>query len=168
MAIEMAFLQRFGLLLGHPSYALSVVLAVLLLASGVGSWFSRGVLERLGGPRFVAYAVCGLVLAQILLLPHPAAFVTWPFAARVALVAVLVGSTGFLMGTFLPSGLERLKERAPSFVPWAWGVNGVASVIAPVISIGVGITFGNVLLLVAALPLYLLAGACLPPARVSS
>jgi spermidine synthase len=71
------------------------------------------------------------------------------------------------MGTFLPSGLERLKERAPSFVPWAWGVNGVASVVAPVISIGLGITFGNVLLLVAALPLYLLAGACLPPARVS-
>ena len=168
MAIEMAFLQRFGLLLGHPSYALSVVLAVLLLSSGLGSWFARAVFLRLGGPRFVAYALCGLILAQIVLLPRPATFVSWPFGARVALVALLVGSAGVLMGTFLPSGLERLKERAPSFVPWAWGVNGVASVIAPVASVGLGITFGNVLLLVAALPLYLLAGACLPPARASS
>jgi len=168
MAIEMAFLQRFGLLLGHPSYALSVVLAVLLLSSGLGSWLARAVFLRLGGPRFVAYALCGLILAQIVLLPRPATFVGWPFGARVALVALLVGSAGFLMGTFLPSGLERLKERAPSFVPWAWGVNGVASVIAPVASVGLGITFGNVLLLVAALPLYLLAGACLPTARASS
>ena len=37
MAIEMAFLQRFGLLLGHPSYALSVVLASLLFGSGLGA-----------------------------------------------------------------------------------------------------------------------------------
>ena len=164
MAIEMAFLQRFGLLLGHPSYALSVVLAVLLCTSGIGSWYSVRVVARLGGLRFVAYALCALVLAQILFLPHPANLVAWPFALRVALIVALVGSTGFLMGMFLPTGLERLKARSPSFVAWAWGLNGIASVMAPVLSVGLAITYGNTLLLVVALPLYLLAGACLPAA----
>ena len=165
MAIEMAFLQRFGLLLGHPSYALSVVLAVLLFTSGLGSWFSAGVVARLGGLRFVAYSLSALVLAEVMLLPHPADLVAWPFALRVALVVVLVGSAGFLMGMFLPTGLDRLKVRAPSFVPWAWGLNGIASVLAPLLSIGLAITYGNTLLLVAGLPLYLLAGACLPATR---
>ena len=167
MAIEMAFLQRFGLLLGHPSYALSVVLAVLLFASGVGSWCSANVVARLGGPRFVAYALCALVLAQVLLLPHPADLVAWPFVLRVALVVALVGSAGFLMGMFLPTGLDRLKTRAPSFVPWAWGLNGIASVLAPVLSVGLAIGYGNTLLLVIALPLYLLAGVCLPAAAAT-
>ena len=168
MAIEMAFLQRFGLLLGHPSYALSVVLAVLLLTSGIGSWYSAAVVDRFGGPRFVAYALCAVVLAQVLLLPHPADLVAWPFAMRVALVIALVGSAGFLMGMFLPTGLDRLKARAPSFVPWAWGLNGIASVIAPVLSVGLAIGYGNTLLLVVALPLYLLAGVCLPRATRAS
>lgn len=162
IAVEIAFLQRFGLVLGHPNYALSVVLAVLLFASGVGSWWARGILSRLGGLRFAAYALCGVVLAQVLLFPEPEVCVTWPFAVRVALVTVLVGGTGLLMGTFLPTGLERLKDVAPTFAPWAWGLNGIASVVAPVISVGLGITYGNRFLLVAALPLYLVAGACLP------
>ena len=164
MAIEMAFLQRFGLLLGHPSYALSVVLAVLLFSSGIGSWYSAVVVSRLGGMRFVAYALSALVLAQVFLLPRPAILVAWPFAFRVALVVALVGSAGFLMGMFLPTGLDRLKTKAPSFLPWAWGLNGIASVLAPVLSVGIAISWGNTLLLVVALPLYLLAGACLPTA----
>jgi hypothetical protein len=138
---------------------------VLLFTSGVGSWYSATVVTRLGGPRFVAYALSGLVLAQVLLLPHPADLVAWPFGLRVALVIALVGSAGFLMGMFLPTGLDRLKTRAPSFVPWAWGLNGIASVLAPVLSVGLAIGYGNTLLLVVALPLYLLAGACLPAAK---
>jgi hypothetical protein len=65
MAVEMALLQRFGLLLGHPSYALSVVLASLLFGSGVGSLYSSAILARLGGPRFTAYALCALMLGLV-------------------------------------------------------------------------------------------------------
>ncbi len=165
MAVEMALLQRFGLLLGHPGYTLSVVLAALLFASGLGALYSPAILARLGGLRFVAYALSGLLLVQFLLVPRPAVLVTLPFAVRVALVVVLIGSAGLLMGTFFPTGLVRLKERAGSYVPWAWGMNGIASVLAPILSIGVAITFGNTFLLVCALPLYLLAGALLPAER---
>ena len=62
------------------------------------------------------------------------------------------------MGTFFPTGLERLKSVSATFVPWAWGLNGIASVLAPILSIGLAITFGNTFLLVIALPLYLARG----------
>jgi len=39
--VEIAFIQRFVLFLGHPTYALTVVIFLLLLASGTGSLFSR-------------------------------------------------------------------------------------------------------------------------------
>jgi len=162
MAIEMGLLQRFGLLLGHPGYALSVVLASLLFGSGLGALYSARIVARLGGMRFAAYALCALVLAQLLLLPRPAVLVTQHFAVRAALVVFLAGTAGALMGVFFPAGLDRLKARSPSYVPWAWGVNGIASVLAPILSVGLAITFGNTRLMVAALPLYLLAGVLLP------
>ena len=161
MAIEMAFLQRFGLLLGHPTYALSVVLAALLFTSGIGPWYSAAIVARLGGLRFAAYALSALMLAEVLLLPRPADLVSWPFAPAGG--AGGAHRVGGLPHGHLPADRPRPAEgRRTVFVPWAWGVNGIASVLAPLLSIGVAITFGNALLLAIALPLYLLAGVCLP------
>ena len=39
--VEIAFIQRFVLFLGHPVYALTVVVFLLLLSSGAGSMVSR-------------------------------------------------------------------------------------------------------------------------------
>src|SRR5437867_12893339 len=39
--VEIAFIQRFVLFLGHPTYALTVVVFLLLLSSGAGSLVSR-------------------------------------------------------------------------------------------------------------------------------
>jgi hypothetical protein len=83
MAIEMALIQKFGLVLGHPNLALSVV---------------------------------------------------------------------------LPTGLERLKQVSPELVPWAWGLNGMACVVAPILAVAVSMTAGITALFLAAVPVYLLAG----------
>jgi hypothetical protein len=55
---------------------------------------------------------------------------TLPLAGRVAIVTVLVAPIGLLLGTYFPTGLERLKQVSPGLVPWAWGLNGMASVVA--------------------------------------
>ena len=39
--VEIAFIQRFVLFLGHPTYALTVVIFLLMLSSGAGSLMSR-------------------------------------------------------------------------------------------------------------------------------
>src|SRR5205807_9940018 len=47
--VEIAFIQRFVLFLGHPTYALTVVVFLLLLSSGAGSLTSRKLLAETRG-----------------------------------------------------------------------------------------------------------------------
>jgi spermidine synthase len=163
LAVEMAFLQKFGLFLGHPNYAISVVLASLLFTTGIGSLVSAVLLRRLGGIRFVAYALAFLILIErSFAFPLLPSMITLGFAARALLVAGLVAPIGLLLGVFFPTVLETLKTRAPAFVPWAWGVNGIFSVLAPILSVGVSTTWGVNALFIAAIPVYLLAAFALP------
>ena len=113
MAIEMALIQKFGLFMGHPNYALSVVLAALLLATGLGALFAG----RLAGPparqRFVSYALAAWSWPSTCCsCPRLHALVGLPFAARVAIVFALVLPIGVCLGTFFPTGLDRLKDEA--------------------------------------------------------
>jgi hypothetical protein len=163
MAIEIALLQKFGHFLGHPNYALSVVLAGLLLATGLGSLFCEKTLALFGEVRFVSYVLAALVLVEyFLVLPRLAGWVALAFAARCLITLSLVMPVGFLLGTFLPSGLERVKQGSGPFAAWAWGVNGIFSVLAPIASVAFSMTWGINALLLAALPVYLAAGFVLP------
>ena len=142
-----------------------MVLAALLLASGVGALNAPRIVRALGGVRFVAYAVSGLMLAEALLaLPQLSRLLALPFTARVALTFLLVFPVGVGLGTFLPTGLEDLKREAPDAVPWAWGVNGVFSVLGPVLAVAFSITWGMQALLLAAVVVYLAATLAYPEA----
>jgi spermidine synthase len=163
-AVEIALLQRFGLFLGHPNYALSVVLAALLVTSGAGALASPRLAGGTAALRWTAYAVAGVVLIErTLALPFLPRLAGLGFGVRVVVVFLLVAPIGFLLGSFLPRGLERLKAEAPALVPWAWGINGIFSVLAPVFAVGFSVTWGIEALLLAAIPVYLAAGWALPP-----
>jgi spermidine synthase len=163
LAIEVALLQEFGLFLGHPNYSLSVVLASLLFTTGLGSLFSAQIASRLGGVRFVSYALAGVVLLLYAFgLPLLPGLIGLPFAARVALVFALVAPVGVLLGVFVPSGLDRLKTDAPAYIPWAWGINGIFSVMAPILAVAFSMTWGIRALLLSALPVYLVVGWTFP------
>jgi hypothetical protein len=165
LGIEMAFLQKFGLFLGHPNYALSVVLAALLLATGIGSWCSAYVMARLGEPRWVGYLLALVVLLEYgLAFPHLPALIVLPFALRVALVFALVMPVGICLGVYFPTGLERVKSVRPELAPWGWGLNGMFSVVAPILSVGVSTTWGINALLLSSVVTYLAVGWALPPA----
>jgi spermidine synthase len=168
-AVEIALLQRFGLFLGHPNYALSVVLAALLVASGAGALASPRLLGGEAALRYTAYAVAGVILLErtlaFPLLPRLAGL---SFSLRVLVVFLLVAPVGFPLGTFLPRGIERLKADAPALVPWAWGLNGIFSVLAPVLAVAFSVTWGIEALLLAAVPVYLAAALALPGPASSS
>jgi hypothetical protein len=163
MAVEIALLQKFGLFLGHPNYALSVVLAALLLTTGVGSLSAAAIVRAARGVRFVAYALAAVVLAEYaLVFPRLPDGIGLPFALRACIVLALVAPIGICLGVFVPSALDELKERAAPFVPWAWGINGIFSVMAPVASVAWSMTWGINALLLSALPVYLVVGWSLP------
>jgi hypothetical protein len=163
LAIEVALLQKFGLFLGHPNYALSVVLAALLFSSGLGSFLSSWTVRTLGKLRFVAYPLALLILGECALaFPRLEAMARLPFGIRAAIVIALTAPIGICLGTFLPTALERLKVEAPELVPWAWGVNGIFSVLAPVLAVSLSISFGITALFLSALPIYLLTAFAFP------
>ena len=163
LMVEMALLQKFGLFLGHPNRALSVVLAALLIASGVGALGSSALMARLGSLRWISYALCGVVLLEYLVLfPRLGAWIEWPLATRIGVASLAIFPIGALLGTFFPWALGQLKDAAVPFVPWAWGLNGIASVIAPIVSIGVSMTWGIDVVLLAALPVYLIVAMTAP------
>ncbi len=162
LAAEIGFIQKFSLFLGHPYYALSVVLAGLLFFTGIGSLLS----ERWASTPAALLKV-SLLLAVVLALLSLAtsgwltANLTLPFAARCLIVMMMLAPVGMLMGTFMPSGLELLKAEQPALAPWGWGINGIFSVLAPIVGIAIATTYGTTVLLLAAIPIYLLGAAAL-------
>ena len=66
-----------------------------------------------------------------------------------------------LLGIFMPWGLDRLKETSPALAPWAWGINGIFSVLAPVVSVAFAMSWGSGALMLTAIPAYLAAAFAL-------
>ena len=92
-------------------------------------------------------------------------FVAAHQAAKVVLSVALVAPLACFMGMPFPLGLRRLSAGAPELVPWAWGINGCASVVSAVLAALLAVEFGFTAVIVAALALYGLAAAAAEAAR---
>lgn len=170
--VEIAFIQRFVLFLGHPTYALTVVIFLLLLSSGAGSLFSRRWLPRAEMAWMPLVLVLVTLSLYVLLLPgRLAALVGIAFEYRLLVSAILLIPLGFLMGMPFPSGLRALASTpAPEFgadvadnaVEWAWAMNAAASVLGSVLAMVIAIQFGLTVTLACGAVAYLLALAAIP------
>lgn len=143
MVVELTLMHRLVLFLGHPTYSLTVVLVVLLLSSSLGSIFAGrwdGVVRR--WQQALPLALILLLLAEerlsALLVPGLDAGL-W---ARIALVSLILAPPGFVMGFFMPLGLSALSVGERSLVPWAWAVNGAASVLGSLGSLVLAMNLG--------------------------
>lgn len=166
LALEVALMQRLGLLLGHPNHAVTVTLAVLLASSGLGSRWS-GHLVRAAGSLFrvsLMLALVTLLLAGVAL-PWADGLVGLPFALRVGVVALLVAPLGVLLGAYVPTALVVLRAADDRHAAWAWGVSGMASVVAPVLAMAWAVTWGFTTLMLLAVPLYMALPLVLPDAN---
>jgi predicted membrane-bound spermidine synthase len=158
--VEVALVQKCILFLGHPAYALTVVLFSLLAWSGIGSWLSGRIRpERLRPLLPLVLGGTGLLIAAAAVGLSPAfyALVHLERALRIGVTVALLAPLGIAMGMPLPAGVRILAREAPEIIPWAWGVNGAASVMGSVAALVVALLagFDQALLLGAAL--YLLA-----------
>lgn len=135
--IELALIQRYILLLGHPSYAISVVLFALLLFGGCGSYLTMRTSEtRLDATTRLALV---MVLAGTLLtaLAAPSLLwrvAAWPWTLRLCVAVTLIAPLALFMGMIFPLGVWRLTATGrQELVPWMWGINGVCGVTASVL-----------------------------------
>ena len=53
----------------------------------------------------------------------------------------------------------------PELVPWAWGVNGCASVLSAILATLLAMSFGFCVVVLIAMALYVLAAATFAPSR---
>lgn len=156
--IEIALLQRFTLFLGQPVYTFAVVLAGLLVFTGIGAALS----DRFGATRRRLRVIVPLILLTLLL----TAFLTppifnvalgWSLMTRVTISVLILAPLGILLGMPFPTGLRILGGEARALVPWAWGVNGFFTVIGTVGALILGMAFGFKVVLVIASLCYLAA-----------
>lgn len=143
MLMEIVVMQRFVLFLGHPGYAITVVLLTFLIFSGLGAALAG----RSDDPRrTLRRSILGVVAAIVVLALSLPYFFDAALAAslstRVALTVLVLAPVAFVMGMPFPSGLAIVSGRAAPLVPWAFGVNGGASVIASVLAILVAMGAG--------------------------
>src|SRR5579862_8225860 len=178
--VEIAFIQRFVLFLGHPTYALTVVIFLLMLSSGAGSLFSRFCLPRTSLGWIPLTLVIASLLVDVFFLPTwLSALVGLAFGYRLLVSGVLLVPLGFVMGMPFPTGLRALAAApAPEFpaggdasnsaVEWAWAMNAAASVMGSVLAMVIAIQFGLTATLACGAAAYLLALALLPALRVKA
>jgi SAM-dependent methyltransferase len=190
--IEIAFIQRFILFLGHPLYAVAVVLAGFLVFAGLGSAAAPrlaraldgagggepdaapaegggaasgsrpGRRRRYGALELAAGAIA--LLAVLYLLALPTLFgrlMPLPDAAKVGLSLTLIAPLAFLMGMPFPLGLTRVAAWSPDLVPWAWAINGCASVLSAILAALLAAHLGFTAVVAIAAALYLAAPAAL-------
>ena len=161
--VEMAFIQKFILFLSNPLYSVAVVLSGFLLFAGLGSASSERFAERVPWPGVspvvvAVAAIAALALVYVMVLPVVfARFIGLGDAAKIVLSLALIAPLAFFMGMPFPVGLRRLSAIAPGFVPWAWGINGFASVVSAVLATLLAIEFGFNAVILLALLLYALA-----------
>jgi len=143
--VQVALIQKFVLLLGKPTYSLIVIIFAMLIASSLGSYWSRrlGAADSDARLRQVLFAVAVLVaVLSLVVTPLLNTAVGWPMTARIALTLALIAPPAFAMGMPFPSGLTRLERWHKPSVRWAWSLNAAASVLGSGLSMFLALYLG--------------------------
>lgn len=142
--IEVALIQKFVLFLGHPTYALTVVIFSLLLSSGLGSYYSGRLLTSSDSRLMQALGAVAVLVAAlaVVLSALLSSGVGLPLGVKIPLTVLLISPAGFIMGMPFPTGLKRLEQWHKPSLRWAWSLNAAASVLGSVSAIFCSIYLG--------------------------
>ncbi|CAN5182577.1 hypothetical protein BH24PSE2_BH24PSE2_09720 [soil metagenome] len=160
--LEIVFIQKLILFLHEPIYAAAVVLSAFLVFAGLGSAWTTGRTGR-GRVARAAILIALISAADLLAVGYAAEHLAgWPDALRILLAVALIAPLAFCMGQPFPLGLAALAREAPACVPWAWAINGSASVVSAVLATLLAIHVGIAVVAFLALALYGLAALSWP------
>ncbi|MCC6695397.1 MAG: SAM-dependent methyltransferase [Candidatus Hydrogenedentes bacterium] len=157
--LELAFIQRFQLFLANPVYAVTVVLTAFLTFSGAGSLWAhqrRLTARNQIAAASLAIAACAGVYLAVLDWAF-AACAAWPASLKFAASITLLAPLAFAMGIPFPTVMQFLSDRHEPLLPWAWGINGCASVVGALLASLIAVHAGFRWTVAAAIILYSLA-----------
>ena len=144
ITLELVLIQVFMELIGYPVYTYSAVIFTLLFGAGIGSRLSAGL--GVGVDRRWAWPFVGiLTTGTVLLLSHQAIFAHFLAASlpvRLLVAAALISPLGLFLGMPFPLGILVMERQPRGAVAWAWGLNGIFTVVGGLTSVLLSIAFG--------------------------
>jgi len=136
MFIQIVLIQRFTLFIGYPIHATTTTIASMLAFAAIGSLVISKHIRSVGALRLILISIAFLTVIYIVALPRLfSAWMHWPDPARIVVSMLIIAPLATLMGIPFPVGLRQLSTQAPGLVVWAWGMNGVFSVLGSVLVI---------------------------------
>lgn len=151
--IEVVFIQKFMKIIGYPVYAFSVVISALLLSAGIGSLFSARLRRHNAHSGVWAPFVLVIVYGVALLFGFDTLsdiLMHAPMTIRLLTSFLLLMPLGFFLGMPFPLGINIIENKGRQAIAWAWGMNGLATVVGSLVASVISLFFGfNVALLCA-------------------
>lgn len=144
MLVEISQIQHLNIFLGHPTYSLAAALFTLLISSGIGSYISGANKENItrSSALRLSLLLVVLILFGIFTADIINAFREQSTPVRVIVSAVMLFPIGLFMGMAFPIGMRLASQKSQEITPWLWGINGVMSVLATVLSIIIAMNYG--------------------------
>ena len=157
--IEMPLIQKMILFLGHPSYSLSVIIAGLLVFSGIGALFSERVFPENRRMLYSSVLIVFIAGSYLMIMDDIFSFfISCSVGQKIMITLIIIAPLGFFMGIPFPSGLSVLKEKDAFSLAWAWGINGFFSVISILLATVCAIIYGFKTVIIIAMVCYACAG----------
>lgn len=165
--LEIYLIEKVSFFLNDRTYAFAVVLAAMLIFSGLGSYASGRYLKHpKQGLRVASAIIFAWILAALLFLdPLLLWLLALPVAFKVLVVLLVTAPLSFALGFPFPLGLYLFRGARSHFLPWAWSLNGAFSVIATPLANLLAISAGYKMLLLLSLVFYATVFATFPVTR---
>lgn len=163
--VEIALMQKYTVFVGGPVYSMAVTLASILAFSGIGSLLSKRFSQSI--PRslkLIIFSLIAAIIAEMLfvnILMPKLMFLSLPVRCGVTIAAL--APLAMLMGMPFPTGLRVAQRLSETIIPWAWGINAVATTLGAILCVMVSMEFGFTVSLWIAGILYLLGLFALSP-----
>ena len=169
--IEIAMMQKFTLFLHHPVFSIAVTLTGFLVLSGLGSACLGRLLQTRSRRQVLLMAVIAIAFFVVLYVVFLPAIFDWLISIavwlKVMVTIILIAPLAFFMGMPFPLALGSLDKNAKFYIPWAWAINGCASVVSAVFATILAIHYGFTLVLLLAVLLYVCTLFVLPVPRMA-
>lgn len=157
--LEIALMQKLTLLLGQPLYSIVVTLFSILIFTGIGSFVSGPLMKR--GIWYSRMIPIGIAIVTVAIVAFSdqiiASVIAEDLTTRALVACAMTAPLAVLLGMPFAHGVGLLRKVSPGFVPWAWAVNGSASVVGSVFTVIVSMNFGFSVVLLAAIGIYAIA-----------
>jgi hypothetical protein len=157
MLIEIILIQRFTLYFGNVIYAAALVVCLMLVSSGFGSLVSQKITPK---PYriilIVSFIIISFIIYALFLSGWLKTTIGFSLTAKIILSFIWITPPAFFMGMPFPLGLKMLSFSNDSQISWAWGINGVFSVVSAVLATIIAVELGFVWVMLFAIGAYLI------------